>query len=69
MSSIIWIFIALLWCPFKPSYSANRSPNNIKRVAVIGGGAAGYFSAIECARVLSLNSIPYEVRSHLITME
>lgn len=26
---------------------------SIKRVVVIGGGAAGYFSAIECAKLLS----------------
>lgn len=28
-----------------------------KRVVVIGGGAAGYFAAIECARVLSESSV------------
>lgn len=35
----------------------------LKRVVVVGGGAAGYFSAVECARQLSLNKVhPYEVR-------
>lgn len=35
------------------STSNRRSALSTKRVVVIGGGAAGYFSAIECAKVLS----------------
>ena len=35
------------------SSSAARAAQSIKRVVVIGGGAAGYFSAIECAKLLS----------------
>ena len=37
------------------------SVNSLKRVVVIGGGAAGYFSAIECATVLSSRKDKYEV--------
>ena len=32
-----------------------------KVVVVVGGGAAGYFSAIECARTLQENKVPYKV--------
>ena len=35
------------------STSTRRSALSTKRVVVIGGGAAGYFSAIECAKLLS----------------
>ena len=35
------------------SSSSIKSAPSCKRVVVIGGGAAGYFSAIECAKVLS----------------
>lgn len=33
-----------------------------KVVVVVGGGAAGYFSAVECARTLQENKVPYKVR-------
>ena len=34
----------------------------MKRVAIIGGGASGYFSSIECANILkSSRDCPYEV--------
>jgi NADH dehydrogenase FAD-containing subunit len=54
----------------KLSTSAARSAQNTKTIVVIGGGAAGYFSAIECAKLLSesqkkvKNSIRYEVGLH-----
>ena len=35
------------------SSSSMRPVQSVKRVVVIGGGAAGYFSAIECAKLLS----------------
>lgn len=36
--------------------------SSLVKVGIIGGGAAGYFSAIECAEVLSKNChFPYEV--------
>ena len=35
------------------SSSSIKSAPSCKRVVVIGGGAAGYFSAIECAKVLN----------------
>ena len=35
------------------SSSSIRAAQSVKRVVVIGGGAAGYFSAIECAKLLS----------------
>ena len=40
-----------------------RTIRNKHRVVVIGGGAAGYFAAIECANVLSrkLDQKHYEV--------
>ena len=57
----------------KLSTSATRSAQSTKTVVVIGGGAAGYFSAIECAKLLSesqkkaKNSIRYEVVLHIST--
>lgn len=42
------------------TYSTRLLDKNV--VVVIGGGAAGYFSSIECARILGLSSKkPYEV--------
>ena len=34
------------------SSSSIKNSQSCKRVVVIGGGAAGYFSAIECAKLL-----------------
>ena len=56
------------------SSSAARAAQSIKRVVVIGGGAAGYFSAIECAKLLSENqkksdgspTVRYEVYPSLL---
>ena len=54
----------------KLSSSTARSAQGTKTIVVIGGGAAGYFSAIECAKLLSesqkkvKNSIRYEVGLH-----
>ena len=54
----------------KLSSSTGRSVQGTKTIVVIGGGAAGYFSAIECAKLLSesqkkvKNSIRYEVGLH-----
>lgn len=48
--------------------SLRRVPTELKRVVVVGGGAAGYFSAIECAKLLSESQekngkkIRYEVK-------
>ena len=33
-----------------------------KVVVVVGGGAAGYFSAVECARTLQESKVPYKVK-------
>jgi len=35
-----------------------------KVVVVVGGGAAGYFSAVECARTLQESKVPYKVNTH-----
>jgi NADH dehydrogenase FAD-containing subunit len=48
-----------------------RVPTELKRVVVVGGGAAGYFSAIECAKLLSESqekngeNIQYEVKKYI----
>jgi hypothetical protein len=39
------------------SSSPLSTRSTTKRIVVIGGGAAGYFSAIECARQISENKI------------
>jgi succinate dehydrogenase/fumarate reductase flavoprotein subunit len=41
--------------------NAVKASTTIPRVAVVGGGAAGYFSAIECARILSEEKRDFEV--------
>lgn len=55
--------------------SLRRVPTeSIKRVVVVGGGAAGYFSAIECAKLLSESQekekkkIRYEVKERIFKM-
>ena len=58
----------------KLSTSTTRNAPNTKTIVVIGGGAAGYFSAIECAKLLSesqkniRNAIRYEVVLHHLTI-
>jgi hypothetical protein len=46
---------------FWAGISSSLQPTE-KVVVVAGGGAAGYFSAIECARILNSNKVPNKVR-------
>ena len=58
----------------KLSTSTTKCSPNTKIIVVIGGGAAGYFSAIECAKLLSesqrniKNALRYEVALHNLTI-
>ena len=49
----IHITTRMLTSSARLSSSAAKAAQSTKRVVVIGGGAAGYFSAIECAKLLS----------------
>ena len=59
----------------KLSTSTTKCALNTKTIVVIGGGAAGYFSAIECAKLLSesqksiKNALRYEVALHNQTIQ
>lgn len=53
-----------------PRSTAVKLVTSIKRVVVVGGGAAGYFSAIECAKLISesqkeARNVRYEVTEQL----
>lgn len=49
---------AALRCSPRLSLKVRPDP---KVIVVVGGGAAGYFSAVECARTLQERKVPYKV--------
>ena len=67
--TFIFALLALLFSSMmRPGYALrhasiaiSKESANTKVIVIVGGGAAGYFSAIECARLLQEKNVPSKV--------